>query len=337
MRQTHASIDAVARLTADLGPGPWRLRDVRATGWTDAAVRAAMAAGRVVRPRRGVVALPGASDTDPRHDIRAALLVAGPYAVVSHDSAVRWHELWQPRLMSPLVHLTVPGEPGRVDRGVRIHRSALPAELVTTTHGWPVTTLARTAADAARGRPLIDAAALVDSAARRILEVDHGFSPRGLRETEHREHRRDLVVAALNEAAESVAGWPGSRVLQRAIALVEPLSESAFETWSRVWIHASALPRPEVAFAVQGASGRWYYSDFGWPEHGVLGEADGIGKYGTDPAHVARALRAERLRQRDLEDADWTVMRWDSAEPPRSVLRRLRTALVGEDRRRWPK
>jgi hypothetical protein len=329
MRQTRASIDAVARLTAELGPGPWPLRDVRAAGWTDPALRAAITAGRLVRPRRGVVALPGASDADPRHDIRAALLVAGSCAVISHDSAVRWHGLWQPRMMSPLVHLTVPGEPGRVDRGVRIHRSALPPELVTTTHGWPVTTLARTAADAARGRPLIDAAAVVDSAARRILEVDHGFSPKALRESEHREQRRELAVATLNEAAESVAGWPGSRILQRAIALVEPSSESAFETWSRVWIHASALPRPEVAFTVQGASGRWYFSDFGWPEHGVLGEADGIGKYGSDSVAVARALRAERLRQRDLEDADWTVVRWDSAEHPRTVLRRLRVALLG--------
>ena len=62
----------------------------------------------------------------------------------------------------------------------------------------------------------------------------------------------------------------------------------------------------------------------------MLGEADGIGKYGADDAGVARALRAERLRQRDLEDAGWTVVRWDSAEHPRSVLRRLRVALRRE-------
>lgn len=89
--------------------------------------------------------------------------------------------------------------------------------------------------------------------------MEHGFSPKALRESDHREQRRELALAALNEAAESVAGWPGSRVLQRAIALVEPSSESAFETWSRVWIGASGLPRPEVAFAVQGTSRRWYF------------------------------------------------------------------------------
>ena len=123
MRQTRASIDAVARLTAELGPGPWPLRDVRAAGWTDPAVRAAITAGRSCDRVVGSSRSPAPPTRIRCHDIRAALLVAGPYAVVSHDSAVRWHELWQPRTMSPLVHLTVPGEPGRVDRGVRIHRS----------------------------------------------------------------------------------------------------------------------------------------------------------------------------------------------------------------------
>jgi len=91
----------------------------------------------------------------------------------------------------------------------------------------------------------------------------------------------------------------------------------------------SHLPRPEVAFPVQGASGRWYYADFAWPDRGILGEADGLAKYGQDPDVVRHRLRAERARQRDLEAAGWTVVRWDSAEHPRSVVARLRAALSG--------
>jgi hypothetical protein len=275
------------------------------------------------------VSLPGAADLDPRHDIRAALLVCGSDAVVSHDSAVLWHDLWQPRRMSPLVHLTQPGQPGRTHRGVRIHRSALPPRLVTTTAGWPVTTVARTAADAVRGRGLADAVMIMDSAARRILADEHGMDGFVLREQDGRRERREHALGPLREAAGSVVGWPGSRVLERALAAVEPASESPFESWSRVWILGSALPAPRIALAVQGASGRWYSADFGWVQARVLGEADGIGKYGTDPAAVARALRAERVRQRDLEDAGWRFVRWDSSERPRAVLARLRLALAG--------
>jgi hypothetical protein len=328
MRQTRAALDRAHELAAALGPCPWSLAAVRDVGWTDAAVRAAVGAGRLVRPRRGVVSLPGAAEVDPLHDTRAALLVCGPDSVVSHDSAVRWHDLWQPRRMSPLVHLTLPGEPGRAHRGLRIHRSSLPPHLVTMRDGWPVTTVARTAVDAVRGRGISDGVIIMDSAARRILAEDHGLDTFALREEEGREQRRALALSALLEAADSVAGWPGSRVLQRVLADMEPTSESPFESWSRVWIRASALPPPVLALTVQGASGRWYSADFGWAQHGVLGEADGIGKYGTDPVAVARALRAERVRQRDLEDAGWRFVRWDSSERPRVVLQRLTSALA---------
>jgi hypothetical protein len=329
MRQTRASRDRVQQLCAALGPPPWSLTEVRDHGWSEAAIRAAVAAGRLVRPRRGVVSLPGAAEADPLHDIRAALLVCGPDAVVSHDSAVLWHGLWQPRRMSHLVHLTVPDEAGRTDNGLRIHRSSLPAHLVSSRHGWPVTTMARTAADAVRGRGIADGVVIMDSAARRILAEDHGLDTFALRDEAGRERRRDVALRALREAADSVAGWTGSRVLRRVLDAVEPASESPFESWSRVWILGSSLPAPRIAYAVQGASGRWYFSDFAWVGARVLGEADGIGTYGTDPVAVARALRAERVRQRDLEDAGWRFVRWDSSERPRAVLSRLRSALAG--------
>lgn len=327
MRRTRSSVARVDQLAVALGPPPWSLTQLRDAGWTDAAVRAAVTGGRLVRPRRGVVSLPGAAQADPCHDIRAALLVCGPDAVVSHDSAVRWHELWRPRVMSPLVHLTIPGEPGRTDRGLRVHRSTLAEHHVTTSAGVQITTVARTVADAARGRGLNDAVTLLDSAARRILTAEHGVPVLVLRDEVGREQRRELALGVLTEAADAVAGWPGSGVLVRALAELEPASESPFESWSRMWIRACGLPRPCVALAVRGASGRDYSADFGWPARRVLGEADGIGKYGTEPAAVARALRAERRRQRDLEDAGWTVVRWDSTEHPRAVVRRLGVAL----------
>jgi hypothetical protein len=65
-----------------------------------------------------------------------------------------------------------------------------------------------------------------------------------------------------------------------------------------------------------------------WPERRVLGEADGTGKYGRDEATIRTRLRAERERQRDLEDAGWTVVRWDSRETAKRVTARLARALL---------
>ena len=87
------------------------------------------------------------------------------------------------------------------------------------------------------------------------------------------------------------------------------------------------IPAPCVAFWVRGASGTWYVADFAWPERMLLGEADGTGKYGRGDREVTDSLRQERRRQRDIEDAGWTFVRWDSTERPATVVARLRHAL----------
>ena len=60
----------------------------------------------------------------------------------------------------------------------------------------------------------------------------------------------------------------------------------------------------------------------------MLGEADGTAKYGGTGREVTDSLCGERLRQRDLEDAGWTVVRWDSTERRRDVVARLARVLV---------
>ena len=79
---------------------------------------------------------------------------------------------------------------------------------------------------------------------------------------------------------------------------------------------------------MQGSSGARYVADFAWPERRVLGEADGSGKYGDHAEGVTAALRRERRRQRDLEDAGWTFVRWDSTEGRREVCARLGRVLL---------
>jgi hypothetical protein len=332
VRQQIRSLEAVDALAARLGPGPWPLEQVLATGWTYAAVRAAVAARRLVRPHRGVIGRPS-PDAGPSNDarlgaIRAALLVAGSGAVVSHESAAYVQGMWLPSAPSLLVHLTHAGEPGRLDHGMRIHRSRLPEHLVTVVQGLPVTTPARTAVDVARGHRLPEALIALDSAARSIAVGSYGLAEHDLRDASRRAEAAAGASVLLGSAYGSVRGWPGSVVVREALELVDLASESPLESRSRGWMILAGLLAPVLAYAVRGASGRWYYADFAWPDRRVLGEADGSGKYGVVGAGVTDALRQERVRQRDLEDAGWTFVRWDSIEGQRGVVARLRRVLT---------
>ncbi len=326
MRQELRTVAAIEVLRDTLGAGPWPLGALRDVGWSDRQIRRAVDAGRLRRPHRGVVDLPDAVGEAAR--VWAALLVAGEKAAASHESAARLRALWLPRDASNLVHLTVPGCPDRTDHGMRIHGSRLPREYVEDLDGVPVTTLARTAIDLARGRELPEAMVVVDSAARAIISTSTGVDLRALRDGDQRHELTEMARDALQTAFEVEWTWPGTVVARGAIELMNPASESPFESRSRGWMVQAALPAPQLAYSVQGASGTWYVADFAWPGQRLLGEADGIGKYGTDPVGAARALRAERRRQRDLEDAGWRFVRWDSAEHPRQVTTRIARALV---------
>jgi hypothetical protein len=127
----------------------------------------------------------------------------------------------------------------------------------------------------------------------------------------------------LSHAFASVWTWPGTVVVRGALELVDPASESPYESRSRGWMYEARLPTPRTAYEVQGASGAWYVSEFAWEQERVLGEVDGIEKYGRTGDEVSAAVRAERIRQADLEDAGWTFARWTTSERRDVVLRRI--------------
>jgi hypothetical protein len=247
-------------------------------------------------------------------------------AAASHQSAAAVHGQWTPR-DSTYAHITAPGLPDDLVHGVRVHGSRLPTELVTEVDGIPVTTIARTAVDLARGRTFPEALVALDGGARLICTRTFAVTERALRDQRQRDLRSPGARELLSAAYDSVRTWPGTVVVRQALEHVDPGSESPFESRSRGWILGVGLTSPAVGYRVVGASGAVYYADLAWPGLRVLGEADGIGKYGEDPAGVRRRLRAERRRQRDLEDAGWTVVRWDSSESPATVIARIRRAL----------
>lgn len=320
MRQHRSSIEQAHVLVQGVGPGPWPREVLVAQGWSHAAIRAAVRAGRIHRLQHGVYA---AGPPDLSTAVRAALAKAGVGAAVSHRTAGVLRQIWLPGRPSPLIELTRAGAIERTHRGVRLHGSRLPEEFVEDLDGIPVTTVARTAVDVARGMALPDAMMVIDSAARILIEQATGDDLRVLRDVSRRAELLPLALEPLSHAFASVWTWPGTVVVRGAIELVDPASESPYESRSRGWIHEARLPMPLTAYRVQGASGTWYWSEFAWVEQRVLGEVDGIEKYGRTGDEVTQTVRAERSRQADLEDAGWTFARWTTSERRDVVLRRI--------------
>jgi hypothetical protein len=251
-------------------------------------------------------------------------------AAFSHDSAAHAHGQWNPNPPSPLLHATIPGQSDRQDAGRLVHGTALPEESVTVVDGLRVTTIARTAADLARSGDLPAALVAMDSALR--LELG-----RQVPDLESRLRRGTLPRAAVDEArslllaaAAAMRGWPGARTVFAGVAHADPASASPFESWSRGWMLAVGLPSPELNVPVLGASGRRYFGDFVWREHGLIGEADGVAKYGATGTEIRAALRGERERQADLEAAGWRVVRWVTGDPGAQVVARVSRALYLE-------
>jgi hypothetical protein len=122
----------------------------------------------------------------------------------------------------------------------------------------------------------------------------------------------------------------GIRTVDAIVELIDPRSESPMESWSRGYMIIFAVPEPILQYEVVGANGIAYRVDFCWPEYRVIGEADGLAKYGQTPAEVIEAKNREMRRQRALEDAGWTVIRWtwqELATDPKAVMARLNQTL----------
>lgn len=204
---------------------------------------------------------------------------------------------WPPR---PILTAFIGNGEGRPD--ALIHRAGLDAEEVTNWFGVAVTRPARTVIDIAR-----------DSGLRAGLVVADAALADGL-----------VSVSELDAALVTKARWPGVRTARRVVELASPLAESPLETLSRLLVLDAGLPVPELQAVVHTRGGR-YRVDALWRDQRVILEADGMLKYAT-PAD----LRAEKVRQENLERAGYVVIRvtWDDVmHRPAETARRIEAAL----------
>jgi hypothetical protein len=274
----HA-IDAELARLAGRQHGVVATRQLSALGLARGGVAARARAGRLHRVHRGVYAV-GHTVLTVNGRRMAAVLAAGPGAVLSHASAAA---LWDIRPTSATrIDISVRSAGGRAKRpGLRIHRTpTLQTDEITAHQGIRVTSPARTLLDLASSLP------------RRALE-------RALDEAEIRElyDRRALEAVALAHAGER-----GARALAEALAQDgDPvLTDSELEEIMLGLCDEQQLERPTPRAWVAGLR-----VDFLFAASRLVVETDGYRYHRT-----RRAFERDRERDAILARAGYRTLRF---------------------------
>jgi predicted transcriptional regulator of viral defense system len=296
--------------------------DARRLGLTQEQCEQRVRAGRWRRLGRGLYCLGETWEKaapEGRHMLRALAVArsceGGRLVALSHITAAVAHGLPVPLASLPTITLTRPPDAPRLEgRDRRVFRAALPEEDLVKIQGVQLTSAARTVADCLRHLSRGDAVAVADAALR-------------ARKTDERAVRRVL---------ERQAGWPYAAVAALTLPLVDARRESPLESRSAVVMADHGLPAPTPQWEVFEAAGPFVArTDFGWPELGVVGEADGRTKYTGD---AARVVEHEKDRQARLEALGLIVVRWDERHlhgPVPELVTRLLAAFQRGDPKRF--
>ena len=267
--------DEVISVLAGRQHGVLARRQLLALGLGSDALDRRLQAKRLHPVHRGVYAV-GHTVLTREARWMAAVLAAGPGAVLSHRSA---GALWRVRhTASARIEVTVPRKL-RPREGLLFHCAALPPDEATTHHRIPVTTPART---------LLDLAAVV---AANQLE-------RALNEAEI--HRLEGPQSLLDR-------YPAKRGTATLRALLLDARRShrvPTEADFLDFVRAHGLPLPETNVIVDG-----YEADAVYRDARLIIELDGFATHGT-----RRAFREDRARDRKLTALGWRTMRVTSPD-----------------------
>jgi hypothetical protein len=263
-------------------------RQALADGFTDSEIRRARDSGRLVRIAAGAYVPDehfAALDAPALHRARIAAAVQSrpPGVVVSHTSAALLHGMDLGDLPLERVHLTRNhASGGGRTTGVHVHATPLDAPDVVTLGGLAVTSPARTVVDTARISTFDQAVVVGDSAL----------------------HRRLVALDEILDEVGRAGPRKGLATARRAASFLDGRSESPGESLSRIRIRQHDLPSPELQHVLHDGTGTFLGRvDFFWREFGVVGEFDGLGKYGVDGGQAAVAVHREKLREDAIRDA----------------------------------
>jgi hypothetical protein len=310
--------DAAALL--QLQHGVATAAQLRTAGMTKRQLGVAVNRGLLLNPRRGVYVgrstWRAASDLT-RHAMRLlAVQLVAPDAVGIDLTAAM---VWQIPVRHP------PGRPfiarhpehGLV-AGAHVTRVRWAAHDVVSVEGLRVTSLASTAVSvAAHSDTLADALITMDAALRR------GVDASDLLRCVH-----ELPSASQQQRA------------RHAIEHADPWSESWLESLSRGRAIELDMPVPlcNVTVICEGREAR---VDDLWAEVGVVGEADGKGKYERRMRPAAEVHWEEKQRREWLDEIGFEVARWGTREVAvdgRAMKRRVDRAITRQAQVgfRWP-
>ena len=317
------------------GDAPFTLAEAAGHGITRPQLRAALERGYLRRLRRGVYVIHQESPLTPHDRARRALApLGGVPTVITGTLAAELHGLPFIRPTGPSLTrscaeiLVLESQQPRcgyrdVDAVVRRVRR-FPDDIVTV-DGFTITSILHAAIDVVRmgdrltTRSRARALALPEA----LVVLDAATARSGATTGEE-------ATALIARLRHRFRYGTGIRRLDSVAELIEPRSESPFESWSRGHMITFAVPMPLVQYPITGADGLGYRVDFCWPDLKVIGEADGLEKYGETPEEINAAKRREFARQRALEEAGWIVVRWtwqELATNPGAVMRRINRAL----------
>lgn len=283
-------------------PQPFSRHEALRTGITATALSAAITAGLLIRLGSGLYAVrsPWEVLAPWRHHHLLSLAAARltPDAVLSHASNAAALGLPHPAYPPSRVTMTLLGD-ARTSRRHdwrQFHRGETPHDHIELNSGRARTTPTRTVVDCARELHGRDALAIADGALRCGSVTEQALFAM-------RSHQRR---------------WPRITKMDRVLLLADGRRENWLESASAWSMAAAGLPAPIPQVEVFGYDGEFLARvDNLWPDLGVVGEADGLGKYLLDGATdegVTRAVSAERERESRLERRGLTVVRWTTAE-----------------------
>ena len=264
----------------------------------------ALAAGRLTRHQLRTNFVAGHKDvyvprgTRPTAVIRAkaAWLRSRRRGVLAGFSAAALHGT---KYIGPELPANILDCNRKPERGVVVWADIPDDDEVCEIGDMRLTTPVRTAVDLARKFPEDVAVAAIDALARATR----------------------LTVPEIAAAADRHPGQRGRRQARKAIALVDPKSESPRETWLRLLIARAGFPRPVSQHPVDNEYGQLIgVVDFAWPELKIAVEYEG--RHHMDP----EAVRRDIARIEEMIEMGWIVIRVTSRDPAGVVLRRIANA-----------
>jgi very-short-patch-repair endonuclease len=306
-RHKHWDV-AVARL-AEAQHGVVARRQLAAAGLTPEAIDHRLRSGRLHCLYRGVYAV-GHRVLSREARWMAAVLAAGPNAVLSHRSA---GALWGLRRWQGAVDVTVPSSRHRRP-GISWHVTRLPTDEVTSLTAIPVTTVPRT---------LLDLAGV----------LDHRGVERAINEAEVQGYTDPLSLPALIARYPRRRGTTTIRAILVAGGIGTTRTKSDLEECFLSFVRTRGLPQPELNAPIH-LGDRFVEVDCLWRRQRLIVELDG-----RDTHDTAAAFEADRARDRALTAEGWRIVRvtWRHLhEDADQLAHDLRLLTAGERREGGP-